>query len=45
MRVGKIAHLKSIGVAHCYALMLPSGSIAEMNEQIECFAMAVKAQV
>ena len=45
MRVVKIAHLKSIGIDHCYALMIPADSIDEMNEQIEWFAMDVMAQV
>ena len=45
MRVVKIAHLKSFGVDHCYALMIPADSIDEMNEQIEWFAMDVMAQV
>ena len=37
--------LKTIGIDHCYALMIPADSIDEMNEQIEWFAMDVMAQV
>jgi len=43
--IEKIAHLKSIGVDHCCALMIPADSIDEMNEQIEWFAVDVMAKV
>ena len=39
--IEKIAHLKSIGVDHCCALMIP----AEMNEQIEWFAQDVMTMI
>ena len=41
----KIAHLKSIGVDHCCALMIPADSVAEMNEQIEWFAQDVMTRI
>lgn len=41
----KIAHLKSIGVDHCCALMIPVDTVSEMNDQIEWFAGEVMAKV
>ena len=43
--VEKIAHLRSIGVDHCCALMIPVDSVSEMNDQIEWFARDVMATV
>jgi len=43
--IEKIAHLKSIGVDHCCALMIPADSVAEMNEQIEWFAQDVMTRI
>ena len=37
----KVERLRSIGVDHCSALMFPSSTIAEMNEQMQWFAEAV----
>lgn len=37
----KIAKLRSMGVDHCSALMVPVDTTAEMNEQIEWFATEV----
>ena len=37
----KIAYLKSIGVDHCCALMIPANSMSEFIEQIEWFAADV----
>ena len=39
--IGKIEKLKSIGVDHCSALMIPANTLSEMNEQIEWFAQDV----
>lgn len=39
--IEKIGVLKSIGVDHCSALMIPAGNMEEMNEQIEWFASDV----
>ena len=43
--IEKVEKLKSIGVDHCSALMIPANSIAEMNEQIEWFARDVMAKI
>ena len=43
--IEKIAHMKSIGVDHCCALMTPADSVAEMNEQIEWFAQDVMTRI
>jgi len=43
--IEKITHLKSIGVDHCCALMIPANSVAEMNEQIEWFAQDVMTRI
>jgi probable F420-dependent oxidoreductase len=37
----KIEKLRSIGVDHCSALMIPVDTLSEMNEQIEWFAQDV----
>jgi probable F420-dependent oxidoreductase len=37
----KIDYLKSIGVDHCSALMVPANSMSEFDEQIEWFAEAI----
>jgi probable F420-dependent oxidoreductase len=39
--VEKIAELRSFGVDHCSALMIPVDTVSEMNEQIEWFARDV----
>ena len=41
----KVAHLKSIGVDHCCALMIPVDTVSEMNDQIEWFARDVMPNV
>jgi probable F420-dependent oxidoreductase len=41
----KIDKLRSIGVDHCSALMFPTDTVAEMNEQVEWFATDVMAKV
>lgn len=41
----KIEKLRSIGVDHCSALMFPTDSVAEMDEQIEWFAAEIMAKV
>jgi probable F420-dependent oxidoreductase len=43
--LGKIERLRQIGVDHCSALMFPTDSVAEMDEQIEWFATEVMAKV
>ncbi|MBT3369793.1 MAG: TIGR03619 family F420-dependent LLM class oxidoreductase [Rhodospirillaceae bacterium] len=43
--IEKIEKLKSIGVDHCSALMIPANTLAEMNDQIEWFAHDVMAKV
>jgi probable F420-dependent oxidoreductase len=43
--IEKVEKLKSIGVDHCSALMIPANTVAEMNEQIEWFARDVMANV
>ena len=41
----KIEVLRGIGVDHCCALMFPTDSVGEMDEQIEWFATEVMARV
>jgi probable F420-dependent oxidoreductase len=41
----KIAYLRSIGVDHCCALMVPANSMSELIEQIEWFAEHVMKRV
>jgi len=41
----KIAYLRSIGVDHCCALMVPANSMSELIEQIEWFAEDVMKRV
>jgi probable F420-dependent oxidoreductase len=41
----KIAYLRSIGVDHCCALMVPANSMAELTDQIEWFAADVMKRV
>lgn len=41
----KIDKLKSIGVDHCSALMFPTDTVSEMNEQLEWFASDVMTKV
>ncbi|NKB57594.1 MAG: TIGR03619 family F420-dependent LLM class oxidoreductase [Alphaproteobacteria bacterium] len=43
--IEKVAKLKSIGVDHCSALMIPADTPSEMNEQIEWFARDVMPKV
>ena len=40
----KVARLASIGVDHCCALMFPTATVGEMDEQIEWFARDVMAK-
>lgn len=42
--IEKIGVLRSIGVDHCSALMIPVNSTTEMNEQIEWFAEEVMTE-
>lgn len=37
----KVDYLKSIGVDHCSALMVPANSMSELDEQIQWFAEAI----
>jgi probable F420-dependent oxidoreductase len=37
----KIAHLRTIGVDHCCALMFPAETVSEMDEQIAWFAQEI----
>ncbi len=41
----KIGYLRSIGVDHCCALMIPANSMAELTDQIEWFAADVMKRV
>ena len=41
----KVDTLRSIGVDHCSALMVPADSVDEMDEQIEWFAKEIVAKV
>ena len=41
----KIDRLRAIGVDHCSALMFPTDSVSEMDEQIEWFATEVMPRV
>lgn len=43
--IEKIQKLKSIGVDHCAALMIPVNALTEMNEQIEWFARDVMPKI
>ncbi len=43
--IEKIEMLRSIGVDHCSALMIPANTVNEMNEQIEWFARDVMPYV
>lgn len=40
----KIDEMRSMGIDHCSALMIPVDTISEMNEQIEWFAKEVMAR-
>lgn len=42
--IEKIERLRSIGVDHCCALMIPVDTVDEMNEQIQWFAEEVMAR-
>lgn len=39
----KIDGLKKIGVDHACALMIPADSMAEFEDQVECFAKTVRS--
>jgi probable F420-dependent oxidoreductase len=41
----KVETLRSIGVDHCCALMFPTDTVTEMNEQVEWFATDVMAKL